>query len=241
MSEQRTQDDAIAEKPADTKPCPVCGETIKVGAKKCIHCDEFIEKDWLGFKRKTLWDIFGLLIIPLALAGMGFWFANFQDKRDIAREDNLREIQTAEATARFAVQTADAMVRQTAQTEATSTREAEYTAATATNVVVQSTVEANYLNENALEAYFDDISRLSRNNRLSGNQFHPERFSFPFEVLENAFPILLFIVVLTGINIVLAILKHKIDHARQFMGGGDHGGRSAMFGANPTIESARAD
>jgi hypothetical protein len=44
MSEQRTQDDTITEKPADTKPCPICGETIKAGAKKCIHCNEFIEK-----------------------------------------------------------------------------------------------------------------------------------------------------------------------------------------------------
>jgi hypothetical protein len=36
---------------------------------------------WTGFRGKTLWDLLQLLIVPLALAGIGFWFAAQQDAR----------------------------------------------------------------------------------------------------------------------------------------------------------------
>jgi hypothetical protein len=76
----------------DTKPCAICGEPIQTTAKKCIHCGEFLEKDphgvgWTGFKGKTLWDVFGLLVVPLALAIVGFLFADFQDRRQSEREE----------------------------------------------------------------------------------------------------------------------------------------------------------
>jgi hypothetical protein len=39
----------------DTRPCPVCGETIKQRARKCVHCDSVL--DWaryLGISNTTL-------------------------------------------------------------------------------------------------------------------------------------------------------------------------------------------
>ena len=71
---------------SETKACPVCGETIKAAAQKCIHCDEFItekesSKGWTGFKTKTLWDWMNLLIIPVALAVGGSCYLHHR-KRD---------------------------------------------------------------------------------------------------------------------------------------------------------------
>jgi uncharacterized protein YacL len=36
---------------------------------------------WTGFRGKTVWDLLQLLIVPLALAVVGFWFAAQQDAR----------------------------------------------------------------------------------------------------------------------------------------------------------------
>jgi predicted nucleic acid-binding Zn ribbon protein len=166
MSEQHTQDDAITEQSADTKSCPICGETIKVGAKKCIHCDEFIDKDRLGFKRKTLWDIFGLLIIPLALAGMGFWFANFQDKRDIAREDRLRVTSVAATATQQEANKVATANQQEMNAVATSTREVENTVAADARATEVSSIEENRAQETALQTYFDQMADLLIDEKL---------------------------------------------------------------------------
>ena len=67
--------DSPKDRPAQTKPCPICGEPIKPSAKKCIHCNEFLEghtgwrwANWLVLKPRTIWDLMGLLVVPVALA-----------------------------------------------------------------------------------------------------------------------------------------------------------------------------
>src|SRR5258706_15778244 len=40
---------------SDVKPCPVCGEEIKVSARKCIHCSsELTWRKYLTFSSTTL-------------------------------------------------------------------------------------------------------------------------------------------------------------------------------------------
>jgi hypothetical protein len=46
---------------------------------------------WTGFRGKSLWDLLQLLIIPLALAGIGFWFAAQQDARQQKIENQRAE------------------------------------------------------------------------------------------------------------------------------------------------------
>ena len=81
--------DATTEHPTDKKPCPVCGERIEAVAKKCIHCDEFLEADthvlwrwfgWTGLKGKTLWDFLSLLIVPIMLVLIGIMFTRYGKK-----------------------------------------------------------------------------------------------------------------------------------------------------------------
>jgi uncharacterized protein YjbI with pentapeptide repeats len=56
---------------------------------------------WTGFRGKTLWDLLQLLIVPLALAVIGLWFAAQQD----ARQQQI-ETQRAEAERDLAEQRA---------------------------------------------------------------------------------------------------------------------------------------
>src|SRR5215211_1621041 len=35
---------------------------------------------WTGFRGKTVWDLLQLLVVPLALAGVGLWFAAQQEE-----------------------------------------------------------------------------------------------------------------------------------------------------------------
>jgi hypothetical protein len=124
---------------------------------------------------------------------VGFLFANFQEQRQIEREDRLRNTSIAATSTRqeensaatdtrrvendataFALGTAHfegTATRQTEDKAATATRQASSRDATATqqviqtdtaeeNAAAQSTLEANRLNEDILEAYFDDMSTL---------------------------------------------------------------------------------
>jgi uncharacterized protein YjbI with pentapeptide repeats len=56
---------------------------------------------WTGFRGKTVWDFLQLLIVPLMLAAIGFWFTAQQD----ARQQQI-ENQRAEAERELAVQRA---------------------------------------------------------------------------------------------------------------------------------------
>lgn len=73
--------------------CPICGETINAAAQKCIQCGEFLEKYRLGFKRKTLWDVLALIIIPVVLTGGGLFLNDVATERQkaIQRADTLRQ------------------------------------------------------------------------------------------------------------------------------------------------------
>lgn len=81
--------------PTRSKMCPICGEPIAETAKKCIHCEEFIEKSWLGFRGKTLWDVMALLIVPMVLAAGGFLLNSIADERQKAIEQAETERQKA--------------------------------------------------------------------------------------------------------------------------------------------------
>jgi uncharacterized protein YjbI with pentapeptide repeats len=64
-----------------------------VGQKKLVRKAESPSKRgirwprWTGFRGKTVWNWLGLLIVPLALAGIGFWFTGQQDARQQRIED----------------------------------------------------------------------------------------------------------------------------------------------------------
>src|SRR5919112_4433077 len=65
---------------------------------------------WTGFRGKTVWDLLQLLIVPLALAVIGFLFTMQQDQRQQQIEDQRAqqaqkiEDQRAEAERELAVQ-----------------------------------------------------------------------------------------------------------------------------------------
>jgi uncharacterized protein HemX len=67
---------------------------------------------WTGFRGKTVWDLLQLLIVPLALAVIGFWFTVQQDARQQRIEDQRAqqaqkiENQRAEAERKLAEQRA---------------------------------------------------------------------------------------------------------------------------------------
>src|SRR5215208_6121235 len=46
---------------------------------------------WTGFQGKTAWDLLQLLIVPLALAVIGLWFAAQQDARQTQIENQRAE------------------------------------------------------------------------------------------------------------------------------------------------------
>jgi hypothetical protein len=89
-----------------TKPCPVCGEEIHAVARKCIHCNEFIDarggcRGWLRASwaeivgDKTLWDYLSLLIVPVMLAVLGVTFSRAETVRQNALEDRRATAQAA--------------------------------------------------------------------------------------------------------------------------------------------------
>jgi uncharacterized protein YjbI with pentapeptide repeats len=67
---------------------------------------------WTGFRGKTVWDFLQLLIVPLMLAAIGFWFTAQQDQRQQQIEDKRAqqaqkiEDQRAEAERELAAQRA---------------------------------------------------------------------------------------------------------------------------------------
>src|SRR5215204_4999740 len=71
---------------------------------------------WTGFRGKTVWDFLQLLIVPLMLVAIGFWFTAQQD----ARQQKI-ENQRAEHAQRIENQRAEAereLAEQQAQDEA---------------------------------------------------------------------------------------------------------------------------
>src|SRR5215217_1392128 len=50
---------------------------------------------WTGFQGKTVWDFLQLLIVPLALAAIGFWFTAQQDARQQKIEKKRAEAEQA--------------------------------------------------------------------------------------------------------------------------------------------------
>ena len=49
-----------------------------------------------GFGDKTLWDLLQLLIVPLALAVIGFWFTSQQEARQHEIEDQRAQVEREE-------------------------------------------------------------------------------------------------------------------------------------------------
>jgi uncharacterized protein YjbI with pentapeptide repeats len=78
-----------------------------VGKKKLVRKAEPPSKRrigwprWTGFGNKTIWDWLQLLIVPLMLAALGFWFTAQQDQRQ-----QRTEIQRADAERKLAEQRA---------------------------------------------------------------------------------------------------------------------------------------
>ncbi|MEM7126701.1 MAG: hypothetical protein AAF702_10270 [Chloroflexota bacterium] len=96
---------------ATTKSCPVCGETVKVAARKCIHCSEFIDERsrpdsskgrwpaWTGFNGKTLWEWMTVLIFPALLGLAGIWVALEQYQFEVRQEESQEQTAVAGVTA----------------------------------------------------------------------------------------------------------------------------------------------
>jgi uncharacterized protein YjbI with pentapeptide repeats len=127
---------------AEKKECPVCGESIKQSATKCIHCSEFIDQGPFGLKGKTLWDWLGLLIVPITLALIGFGFSWFQSYDESNRDAARKAIQDERDATREAIQDEREASRSKAQAD------------------LQGTTEAGRANSAALAAYLNDITGL---------------------------------------------------------------------------------
>lgn len=52
---------------------------------------------WLGFKGKTLWDLLGLIIVPLSLALVALWFNNSQTNLDRQIAEDRRGEETLQS------------------------------------------------------------------------------------------------------------------------------------------------
>jgi uncharacterized protein YjbI with pentapeptide repeats/predicted nucleic acid-binding Zn ribbon protein len=108
----------------------------------------------------TIWDLAKVLIVPIVLAAVGFFFAYFQEQRQLEREDRLltRQVEATETRRRENI--IAATTQKVTDVAATDTRQAVETTRAKENAAAQSTLEANRLNEDILEAYFDDMSTL---------------------------------------------------------------------------------
>ena len=67
----------------DPKECAFCRKLIDGKARKCVHCGEFVNRNtgrWAGGQRFTIWDILGVVLVPLLLIGLASWFPTRQAK-----------------------------------------------------------------------------------------------------------------------------------------------------------------
>jgi uncharacterized protein YjbI with pentapeptide repeats len=71
---------------------------------------------WTGFRNKTVWDFLQLLIVPLMLAAIGFWFTAQQDHRQQQIED--RRAQQAQKIENQRAEAERELAEQSAQDEA---------------------------------------------------------------------------------------------------------------------------
>jgi len=61
-----SEETAESTPPRET-PCLVCREPIRIGAKKCIHCDSFLDwRRWLGISQTTLALLVALVSVVAA-------------------------------------------------------------------------------------------------------------------------------------------------------------------------------
>jgi hypothetical protein len=100
----------------------VRNEELSVGRKRLVRKAEPSSKrrirwpSWTGFRNKTIWDFLQLLIVPLMLAAIGFWFTAQQDARQQQTEN-----QRAQQSQKIENQRAEAereLAKQRAQDEA---------------------------------------------------------------------------------------------------------------------------
>lgn len=122
--------------------CPYCRESIKQNAKKCLHCGEYLEKGWFGFRKKSLRDFLSLFIVPFILGFFGFMFAlyqiDFEQKREAIRAAAAADLQATRSAAAVSL-------------------EATRAGAAAD---LQAITEANRVNASILEQYLNDMSDI---------------------------------------------------------------------------------
>jgi len=83
----------------DTKPCPACGETIKIGALKCRFCgedieafqakrDSAVERTLFSGRPAALYSIgrWLLAIVTLGIAGLCYWIASLSTRFEITTQ-----------------------------------------------------------------------------------------------------------------------------------------------------------
>jgi hypothetical protein len=146
----------------DTIPCPICAEPIKKQAKKCIHCDEFLEgfqgwqwRTWWKFRPKTIWELLSLLVVPIVLIWMGTWF----NRLEADRQDGL-------ATSHAIAVTATQIAQATSSFHATSTTqaiEATQTAIPLQTAEAKATADTISVNETLVAAQTQEAIRASEN------------------------------------------------------------------------------
>ncbi len=100
--------------------------------------------DWTGLSKRTLWDWFQLLFIPVVLAGAGFWFNHRERKAAELRAENERKVAELRAEAEREIE------RQRAKTE--------------------SDIAEDNQREEALKEYIDKMSELLLHEKLRGSK-----------------------------------------------------------------------